>query len=372
MFLCKLILSLTAVFFVNQIALAAKVRAISKKRSMVKVNAGVNKGYFKGAKVCIYRKKKKVACGKVIKVKPTSSFVKVSKKRLKRIKKGMRVRLRSKARRKATEMVEEGIGKGKEAMAQSSSGTDHRTNLKLNYFATILAPAVYEKITYAAPEIDTATNQEVTSVDTLWQWQSDSTASLSILGFGAESEFGIGKSMAISVGLRLRFYRDFISPADYNKTVPEQFVETEISAQAFGLYSDFTFLDIAMSESLFWRLSSGLDIDMSTVKLTATQKDDDSSDTTEIASTESKLTVLSLRLGTNFNFMVLEPIGIVFGTNLLIPITTFSASASTENNDPNATSKLSGGDGQADLDAALDHRKAGFGAEVVLGAYFAF
>ena len=77
---------------------AAKVVKINKKRGFIYINAGTNEGFKKKEKVCFLSKKnKKVACGKVYKARKTKSTIKVSKKRVKKIKKNYQAILSKKS-----------------------------------------------------------------------------------------------------------------------------------------------------------------------------------------------------------------------------------------------------------------------------------
>lgn len=354
---------------------AAKVKAINKKKGLIKIDEGKLNGFIKKAKVCVFNKKgKKIACGRVRKANKKSAYVKISKKRIKRVKKGYDVRLK-------TPKIPTIAGEDAAIIAAIS---DHRTNIKLAWLVSVLTPAVYNKLTYLPPyeknESDVYTIQS--SADSIWK--NEDSSSLSILGFVLESEFSVGDSAAMSVGLRYRAYRPFVAQADYIPKTEnlDQFIETEQEATAIGFYADYTYLDIALGDAIFWRNAVGLDIDMSTQTFKATHKvapedgkDPSGEELGEIAKATTKLTIASLRLGTNFNWMVFEPVGAILGLNLLVPLATFAESYSGEVSDPHVVSNEvlgSGVDGKDDLKEAINHTKASFGAEVILGAYFAF
>ena len=336
-------------------ALGQKVVGKNKKRKVIRISGGKAKGFIKGARVCFFGKKgKKVACGKVVRAGGKASFAKVSPKRFRRVRKGMTAKLQG-----AAGQAEGALADATDSVTQgSTSGApSHLTNFKLGYIISFLSPATYEKLTYSPPAADASEG----SVGSLWK--ADSTSSLSIFGFIAEGDFGIGDSMAASFGLRFRYYRDFIAQSDYSATEKNLYVETEQTASAMGFYTDFTFLNIGTSGT-FFQMSSGLDYDMSTVEFKATQKDDDGEDVQgEIASATSSLSVISLRLGMDVGMTIFDPIGILGGINLLVPVAEMGASFSGKINDTNET--LLSGSGDEDLETALDHKKASFGAEFI-------
>lgn len=366
------ILLTSCAMLISSGAWGATITAISKKKALIKIDEGTSAGFNKAVKACIYDEAdKKLACGKVTKAKAKIAFIKVSKKVLKKLAKGNIVKVATGADAKGGKGEEDGTNP-----TQDSSGiVPHRTNFHVAAVPGFVAPASYNKLTYKPPFDADGTKQD--SFNTLWQ--SEGASSMSLFGVQIAGEFAIGQSNSISVGLRYATYREFVAQADYDTSDLEQYVETTETATAIGLFTDFTYYEIPFTNSFFWRNSVGLDIDMSTVTFKATHKsqdgDDEGSDTAtplgDIFTATSKLTVVSLRLGTNLNWTVFEPIGIVVGPQILIPITTFGANFSAKVTDPHATEN-SAYDGETDLKEALGHKKASFGVQMLLAAYVAF
>ena len=114
---------------------------------------------------------------------------------------------------------------------------------------------------------------------------------------------------------------------------------------------------------------------MSTIALTITNKNDNAADLDEeIYSLKSDLTVISLRLPVVYD-MSFGGFGINVGLNLLIPVAGDAPTSSTTITDANTTNYVledKDAAAQEDLIASLGHLKSGFGAEVVMGMYFAF
>lgn len=358
-FFCNVIIAL-AVLVSSNLVNAAQVTQVLKKRSAVRIDEGTSSGMARGNTICFFNQSgKKIACGKIRRANANSAIVGISKTRIQRIRKGFEATVSGGKKTK---------GSSGKQIVTLDIGLDHRTNIKGGYIFSVLTPSKYNKLTYNAPKDQTE------KVDSLWT--QESTSSNSPIGFFAEGEFGIGERMALSIGLRYRYFRDFVPISDYNKEVTQRsrFAEVEQKASALGLYSDFTFLDIPFSPSFFFRMSSGLDIDQSSVEINASQKNDEGTENVNIASYKSSLTVLSLRLGMNLNFLIAGPLGVSFGINGLIPAAAFGKSASADVKDPQADSNFSGGSKGAskDLIDAVGHDKSSFGAEIFFATYFAF
>ena len=113
---------------------------------------------------------------------------------------------------------------------------------------------------------------------------------------------------------------------------------------------------------------------MATMSFSATKKDDATTANTgekDIASATSKITALSLRIGTQLTWMMMEPLGMTFGLNMLVPLAGFSKSFSGSVTDDNQD-VLPDKNGISDLESSVDHKLASFGAEVLIAAFWAF
>ena len=241
---------------------------------------------------------------------------------------------------------------------------DNRSNVKLMWIVSPIPPAKFKKVSFKAPELGAADG----SVESLWDQTEDS--GVSGIGFALELEFGIGKNMAIAVASRYRAYRDFTADSDYDRTNGSVFARADQKATALGGWLDFYFLQIG--GPFFVRLGTGLDIDMSAVVFKSDQLSDSAdAATAPIGDAALKLSLLSLRVPIQLNYF-LGPVGLSFSLIPVIPFAEFGKSSKALLSDSN-TSKLKTGDGEADLIAQLDHKKASFGLEVALfSIYFAF
>lgn len=330
-FLKSIILVLLGVTL-SSAAFGASVTDVNKKKRLVTIDSGKSDGLQKGDKVCFYGPGgEKIGCGKIRSVKKSSSKVKMSKKKIKKVEVGM----------EATPGADGGGG-----------GGSSRSKLKFAYILSPMMTTNYQKLSYYRPIDGTE--------ETLWEQTGPQSNSL--LGFGAEFEMGLSGGSSIAAGGRMKYFREFSAQADYAET-ENPYAETSIAASAMGFWLDYYYLNFGSV-----RIGNGLDLDMSTVSFTAAQKTDDGEENL-IAEATSKLTTMSLRTLLVYD-VLLDPVGLSFGVNFLLPL---SASGSTiaEVFDDNA-SKIPNVDPNEDLAFSLAHKKASFGLEVIIAAYIAF
>lgn len=322
---------------------AASVKKVLKKRRIVIINVGKNEGITKGTKVCFLKDSgKKVACGRVRKVKSKISVVKVSKKRIRRIKRGM-------------EASYETGNSGTKVASSSSNLSNKKTQVQVFYLITPMAPSTFKKLNYSEPQSGAET-----------MWESSGDVGSAYLGLGANVIFSMfGKT--IGAGARMRTYTSQKAEGYYQENTPSQYALTELEASSVGFWMDYYYFDTKMSMFLV-KVAAGIDIDMTTVDLTSTQGDDNTSDNNPIASATSKATTLSIRNLVNI-YMDLGGFGVGTMVNFLLPLySTSSFSGSVE--DPNSSNL--GVEPVDDLDVSLDHKKAAFGLELMLHGYYSF
>ena len=122
-------------------------------------------------------------------------------------------------------------------------------------------------------------------------------------------------------------------------------------------------------------LGNGLEINKSTVKLKATQtNDDNASIENPLANAQSDLTVIALRTLASIHTYVWR-LGISGGINLLIPLAgtaTFKGNVTSPHQ-----SQIDGVDQndskpKTDLQRSLAHKKATFGLEMLFSSYYSF
>jgi len=347
-------LRLILLIFITAPCFGASVTKKLNKRRIVKIDEGADSGFTKGVRVCFYTANgRRAACGKVVKSKETLSYVRISKtKFFKRIKTGFEARLYQKSSNTG-------------ATNEVAGGGAHRNNVKIGYLFTAMSPTTYNNVLYDAPASTSATG-----LDSLWK--KDIAVSGSLIGFYGEGEFAVGDTFAVAIGLRYVSNSATNAVSDYNLSVSSKFVESSQTGTALGFYSDFTFLDIAMTPSFFWRMSSGLDFDQSTVEFKADQKTD-AGESTPIATYKSSITTASLRLGTNFNLLAIGPMGFILGANILVPLAEFGKSTTADVTDSQASQLSVGTEGaNDDLANIIDHKKGSVGAQIYLSTYLSF
>ena len=321
--------------------IAGTVKKVIVKKRIVIIDEGTNAGIGKKSKICFYNASgKAVGCGLVIKAKTSSSFVKVSKKRIKRIKKGMESRLKGGS-----------SGKG------TTSGPVAGTNFKAFWDLAIKPPTTYQLLSYEKP---------TTNATTLWK--QDQEAPMTFFGFGAEFGFAAG-GFKMGVGLRLRSFREFTVQSNYDSD-SANFAEANTTATAYGLWYDFYFLDLSMAGGMvLFDIGVGLDIDMSTVILRAALKNDDTGSETLIYDIKSSLNTISLRIPMPFA-LHFDPIALFVAPVIMLPLSasgSFSAAISDTQ-----VSFLNGTTGEEDVKAQLGHKKNSFALELLMGGYIAF
>ncbi len=325
-------------------------KKISKRRA-VQIDAGITAGFVKGAPACVFDEDAEIGCGTVGRASKNKSMVRFPPPIFKKVKPGMEVRLQDAEEAVAT------TGEAVKNFGEAALAKSVTNNFKFLYVASVLPPASYQKLSYRVPATTTS------PLESLWTQSEES--GMALIGLALEFEFG-----SMAAGLRYRIYREFIAEANYNPTNSSQFVESTQSATAIGLYYDYYVFQTKFSDSIVWKIGIGLDIDLSSQKFAATQKDDNNPATNiNIASASSTDMVASLRINLPFQ-MEFGGMGLTFGPNILLPLYD-SPGVSATVSDPNAQN-LVGKTGPEDLADSLDHKKAAFGVEFLVGAQLYF
>lgn len=362
-------------------ALSASVKAVNAKKKTVEIMPDDGETMEKDQTVCIFdEKEKKRGCGKVSSVKGDGTVVVRigSAKKLKKIKEGMSATVSVDSLNEGADAAAEvdpgavgddsakGKKKGKRARAKGKKAKKSAKKMGpplrfwLDYGKFVAAPATYKKLSYNAPTDE--------APSTLWSSDKESSDTA---GFN----FQVGIPLAgfsLNPGVRYRTYTPSVVDADYVKQRANPYVSTDQQGTAYGAFVDFAFLRIPFIPQIAFNTSAGLDVDMSTVTIDAKKETDDptnspieGSDT--ITSLTSKLTVISLRLGTGFDF-VFGVFGGHFGLNLLLPVSeSGSVSGSFGDGEDRGVE-----DQKEDLKRALAHKKNGYAGELLLGLMLAF
>ncbi len=342
-----LLLPLSVVFLISSSADAGTVAKVFKKsRRVIIKDLEDGDGIEKGARVCIYKENgKRAACGKVGRIKNEKAYMKVSKKRIRRVKKGM-----------AARSPDAAPSQGELSQAVSSSSKTGSMRFNLFWAGAVISPYSFQKLTYVVPESEARSSL----------WNQEGAVTTQLFGVGLSAGFVVGPGMLIT-GLRYRASDDIAIDSDYSATDSNIYTSMTESASSMGLFVDYGYMTIPMGSMFALDLKSGLDIDMSTVKLAATVKDDSgASEESDLASVESKLTIASLRLGAGLDALFLGPVGINLGVNVLVPLMVASEAFSGSVTDSQETT-MDEDTQTEDMKTQLAHEKSGFGAEIVLG-----
>lgn len=350
-------------------ARAASVTEVNTEKKTVTVELEGDETFEKDSEVCFFDDtEKEIACGKVTKVKGTAVTVKVTAaKKLKKVTEGMA----AKPKGDAAAADEEATPKKGKKGAAAKKGKDKskgKNPLRIIgiYNPALSSPFVYKKLAYAAPSS--------TTPETLWS--QDKTVGTAMkdnpLSLTMQVAIPLG-NFSIAPGVRYRSYKPSLIDADYILNRENPFVRTEMSATSFGLIVDFMYYRGAlMPDLIFADLTGGLDVDNSTVSLTAKKEDDSgqaAAATGDIAKATSKLTVVSLRVGAGVEAMVLKLIGVRLGLNLMVPLLETGATFSGEISDEESRGQEDPGE---DLKKALDHKKNSMAIEISFGGVLAF
>lgn len=358
----------TFVSFATQAAHAATVVATKPSTSMVKIDVGTDAGVKMGDKVCISDLSgKKITCGKVSKENPAYSIVKVSKKKIDIIKKGMTANVENGSTATTPTTAPAPILTQERSRNKKASGAvsaDHRSNFKFGYIYTAVSPNAYNKVFFQpGPE------EEDGAYPTAWQTKPNSGVPV---GGYMEFALGVGEKQWFDIGLRYRAHKvtgiltNYIDRAGYNSN----YVSTSMNMTAFGLYFDYGFWRYSTPSNNFgFGISSGLDLDFAKIALKSKREND-----AEVAKLDSSLSTASLRIGLVSDLVAVQPFGLVAGLNLIVPLAEFGKkSDATVAADPLTTEKV--GDEKArneDLIESLDHQKNSFAAEIFISTFISF
>ena len=298
-------------------------------RQKFKINAGSDQDISKNDYICVYDKaNRKIACGKVYKIKQTSAYVKIiSAKQFSRIKNGMNVKLK---RGKAYQDIPIG------SSSKKYSGKTFR--VRLGYAPGIISPYSYSVV--ELPVGSTFTPNDISI--------------FTPLGGQVNFEYLHSRSISFSLGVRYRS-----SPTEQiltgNQTV---FQENDTSSSAISVLID-SFLYTTKASSFLIRFGTGLNYNMSTVNFVSTEIDEENTTTEEIFSGTSNLSLFALRGLIDARY----PMGVFsfgLGVDFEIPLFDFSQSVS-----------VSQDISQEDLDkftSTLNHSKSSFAVGFVLDA----
>ncbi|MFW7378318.1 MAG: hypothetical protein ACOH5I_05895 [Oligoflexus sp.] len=340
---------------------AANVRGIVKEK-YISIDAGTNQGFVKKARVCFYDQGTRIACGLVVQAKEKRSFARVAEKNLKKIKKGLEVRLYESGSTTTASKSNTSTTEEKKQEEASNTEDNGASNLKLAYILTPQTPATYHAVSYFSPFDN---NGDAAQVSTLWDRDRDIITSA--LGFGLELGLGIGSSK-LTIGGRMRLYKGTTVKSFYDDD-ENNFAETRMTGSSVGAWSDFYYLSFDYGV-LSIDIGNGIDLDISQVTMSMEQKSEVNDNTTKMYDYKSSLTIASLRTNILFN-LYFGPMGLQFGSFFTIPLSS-SGSPSVTVDDPQALTSLAEITPEEDVIEAVNHRAASFGIELFFSAYYAF
>ena len=317
---------------------SATVIKVSKKRRKVTIDEGSEQGLSKKQRICFYKSSgKKVGCGKIVKVKKNKAYVKVSKKRIKKIKKGMTAAL-----------------KGAKKSSNKIGNNPYR--LKVSYVLSAITPAAFQKVAFNEPAAGE------TSVSSLWTQNGFNNKSF--FGFGFEFDIPIS-TYSLGVGLRTRTYQEFNADSNYTNDFTKYAQVTQVG-DSKGLFIDFNYLSFG---SIL--LGSGLDVDLLSMTMqSAVISEGDGSSSLFAEASGAGITTISLRFRVQY-FLDFASFGISPSLTLMVPVSA-SPTGTYTSTEENFKDKLTDITPDEDLEQSIALSKSSFGAEIYIGAYLNF
>jgi hypothetical protein len=326
----------------------ATVVEVNARKRTVKIDAGKNIGLMVGDIVCFVKansqkiNSQKAVCGNINFVDQSTALVAVNKKSLPLIKSGMTAT--TPVRATASSLV---ASKALEAS---------KIRLSMPY---VLSPvATYHHLLYETPVPPTS------AVSSLWKRSGKPSVYRAI---GVDAQFGV-LGTGLSLGAKYAAYRGYHSDSFYDSN-PQNAALTDYEATAIAAWVDAYYLSFAMGPLIF-SVGNGLEYNQSTLKFTATHKNDvDSSINQPLATLKSDLSVIALRSIMNAE-LYFGSFGFGGGVNLLVPFYA-KAKPSAAVQTPHK-SQYPEGELQAakDLEKSLQHDKSQFGLELILSAVY--
>lgn len=253
------------------------------------------------------------------------------------------------------------------------------SNFKIGYLATAFSSSSYDVISYKYPyQGDPPVREE--SVDTLWEAENSTTSTP--IGVASEFSLGLGSNMRLNLGARFRLFKTTNAASNLNdlqeSNVLYEYAETKIDSSAAGIWFDYYYLNLKMSEKLSLEIGNGLDFDQSRVELVMNEKSDlDENKALEAIRIKSILNTVSLRTNFALNYY-LDPLGFQLSTAITIPLSSQVSQVLEQTNSEDSSflqdKSLLGNDDKVeeDLISQLNHRASGFGLEIMLSAYYGF
>ncbi len=253
------------------------VKSVNASKKLVTIKPGKVDGVIKGAKVCFYNDSTKVTCGKVLKVRKTSSLVKVKSSKIETV---------------TTDSVAKFISKKRKRRKRKTRRRNNfRTNIKLAYSYMFLSPTshntpFYKHLTRSdgagGAESNEPTGPNTSPFGMIRNRPKDPMGD-SFLGGGLEFEFAFNKKMSVSLGGRYNHGGEkterfsvaegpsgTFNDSGYETSFPiDSYIDLTTNTAAFGGWLDFNFYGFRMGKSALLKFGLGVDAEFYSLSLSA-------------------------------------------------------------------------------------------------------
>lgn len=297
-----------SVLFIEKIHAKNKILKILKKGKVALINQGKSSGVSKGAKICFSKDGEKIACGKVIKVKKTKSYILFKKKQVRALKKNNFLKDFS----SFTFQIDQ-VGKKKKAPEEEVSDS---LRIGLAPVLASMTQANSAMVTY-----DGANSAETSSL-----WKESKASGLQFSSFFGEYEM---TSSNLFFGFQYLMYTEMVIESDYRKGMGNLFAENKGSGSEIKLYGNYIYFRTAGLS-----LSAGLNLNISSYNFTAIHKDDsDSSVEKTIIKAKAGAMIIGLYLPLRYDYYITNSIGANLGFDLSIPLVAMSKKVEVSESD---------------------------------------
>lgn len=313
----------------------------------------VNEVYEVGEKVCFLKETEEIpedsaslkVCGQVVRVTDNASIVKVEDKIIKKIKKDM------------TAFLVEQKAKALKLADGNSKDKGLYSYFKGFYVYSAMTPIGYSGLLYDSSD---AANQKY--------WKEEKNCRNSLIGFGAGSDVPLNDRWTISPGIRYRVMEEFVGEAAISDSISNIVIETRTKMSALGLWLDvglWQYPQIPPDTGAGYRFGTGLDIDYSTMKFTATKMDKKNKiASSKFATAYGTSIIPSLRITNEIFYSFRGTFGLFISINALVPITEIGRKFNLNFDDVDETTIENR---KKDLEDALGYKKNPFALEILLG-----
>jgi len=317
------------------------------------VDAGTNKGFTVGKKVCFYSDEDTLLfCEPIVKVRARAASIRLTSEQQTQLSLNMRVYLEgqspSKDEFESDEEPEEKPEKHEQKIEEEPEVIVPPSRIKLSYAYTLLSPIAYRATKFDAANVGSSGSSV---------WSSGSAVQSSILGFHFLWQKFFHPSWTWGAGLGYSFFPKQKFSFDYDITSSGSSILTSVVGHLYSFnFPVIKHFDI--TPTLKMETGPGLSILRSQVKHSGLV-----SESTEVAAITSVVHAAAITgdVGLAYVFGAWSFSGDV---KVFVPVAEFMKSSSGE-----STALGAGADASADaLKTALAHKKNAFGAQILLSA----